>query len=169
MAGQASSPQKVTPTKATKSEDRPLRIITYNCKNMDTALYAFNNLSKRNDIFLIQEHWYFDCQLTKLDHVCEAFNSCGKAVDTGNPILPVQMPRGYGGVAILWRKDIDHLVTTLPDGTNRIQCIEISCKDPLIIVSVYMPCRDSGTMLRTLQTVYRNSMKSTKNTQQRIQ
>ena len=62
-------------------------------------------------------------------------------MDTGNPILPVQMPRGYDRVAILWRKDIDHLVTTLPDSSNRIQCIEISCKDPLIIVSVYMPCK----------------------------
>ena len=108
---------------------------------MDTASYAFNNLSRKTDIFLVQEHWYFDCQLSKLNSICQDFNSCGKAVDTGNPILPIQMPRGYGGVAILWRKDIDHLVTTLSDGSNRIQCIEISCKDPLILVAAYMPCK----------------------------
>ena len=100
-----------------------------------------DTLSKKTDVFLVKEHWYFNCQLAKLDIVCEVFNSCGKAVDTGNPILPVQMPRGYGGVAILWRKDIDRLVTTLSDGSNRIQCIEISCQDSLILVSAYVPCR----------------------------
>jgi hypothetical protein len=29
-------------------------------------------------------------------------------VDEYDPLLPVSMPRGYGGVAIIWRKDIDH-------------------------------------------------------------
>ena len=48
----------------------------------------------------------------------------GKAVDTGDPMLPVQMPRGYGGSAILWKRTIDHLVRVLQDGGNRIQCVE---------------------------------------------
>jgi hypothetical protein len=30
------------------------------------------------------------------------------------------MPRGYGGAAILWRKDIDTIVTSLTIGNNRI-------------------------------------------------
>ena len=36
---------------------------------------------------------------------------------------------------------MDHLVTRLSDGGNRIQCIEVSSQDPLLLVSVYMPCR----------------------------
>jgi hypothetical protein len=36
------------------------------------------------------------------------------------------MPRGYGGTAILWRKDIDTIVTPLTIGNNRKQCIEIT-------------------------------------------
>ena len=51
------------------------------------------------------------------------------------------MPRGYGGVAVLWRKEIDHLVQDLPDGGNRIKCIEIKGNVPILVVSVYMPCR----------------------------
>jgi hypothetical protein len=35
-------------------------------------------------------------------------------VDINDPLLPVSLPRGYGGVAILWKKAIDHLVRTLP-------------------------------------------------------
>ena len=56
---------------------------------MDTALCAFDTLSGKTDVFLVQEHWYFDCQLAKLDRVCEAFNSCGNAVVAGDRILPV--------------------------------------------------------------------------------
>ena len=66
---------------------------------MDTSTYAIDQLSKTKDIIMVQEHWYFDCQLGKLDTVCEKMAGTGKAVDTGDPILPVQMPRGNGGEA----------------------------------------------------------------------
>ena len=108
---------------------------------MDTAQCTFEELARVADVVLVQEHWYFDCQLDRLNAACERFVGCGKAVDTGDPILPVQMPRGYGGTAILWQSNMDHLVTRLSDGGNRIQCIEVSSQDPLLLVSVYMPCR----------------------------
>jgi hypothetical protein len=48
----------------------------------------------------------------------------GKAVDSNDPIPPIQMPRGYGGVAILWKKELDSLITSLKNGNERIQCVE---------------------------------------------
>ena len=125
----------------TVSQPKQFKVISYNCKNIETALWTFEALSKIADIFLVQEHWLFDCQLQKLASMCENLTGCRKSVDTGNPILPIQMPRGYGGTAILSKKDIDHLITRLPDGGNRIQCIEMACKDPMVIFSVYMPCK----------------------------
>ena len=53
----------------------------------------------------------------------EDFNGAGKALDSSDLITPVQMPRGYGGIGLLWKKDVDHLVTELLDGGNRIQCV----------------------------------------------
>ena len=82
----------------------------------------------------------FDCQLHRLSTVCSEFTGQGKAVDTGDPILPLQMPRGYGGTAVLWKCGIDHLIATLPDGGNRIQCVEIKGPEPILLVSAYMPC-----------------------------
>jgi hypothetical protein len=35
------------------------------------------------------------------------------------------MPRGYGGVAVIWRKEIDHIIRPIEDGSEKIQCIEI--------------------------------------------
>jgi hypothetical protein len=29
-------------------------------------------------------------------------NYVGKGVDINDPLLPVSMPRGYGGVAVIW-------------------------------------------------------------------
>ena len=108
---------------------------------METSKYSIQQISKTADIILIQEHWYFDCQLTKLNDVSQAMLGSGKATDTGDPILPVQMPRGFGGTAILWQKKIDHLITSITDGGNRIQCVELQGKQPILIISVYMPCR----------------------------
>lgn len=124
-------------------EINTLSIVSYNCKNIETSKIAIEQLHTIHsaDIILIQEHWYFDCKLEKLNETNNHYNGKGKAVDTGDPILPAQMPRGYGGTAILWKKEIDHLVKPLPDGGNRIQCTEINSQDPLLIISVYMPCR----------------------------
>ena len=52
-------------------------------------------------------------------------NYVGKGVDINDPLLPVSMPRGYGGVAVIWRKEIDHIIRQLEDGSEKIQCIEI--------------------------------------------
>jgi hypothetical protein len=53
-------------------------------------------------------------------------NFVGKGVAKYNPVLPKCMPRGYGGVTLIWRENIDHLINILPDGTERIQCVEIN-------------------------------------------
>ena len=57
-------------------------------------------------------------------------------MDTGAPILPVQMLRGYGGVAIPWKKAVDHLVKGIPDGLSRIQSIEVQAQQPTLVDAV---------------------------------
>ena len=98
-------------------------------------------MSTYADVILIQEHWLLNCKLHKLNEISEIFNGVGKAVDTGKPILPIQMPRGYGGVGVLWKKQIDHLIRVCQEGGNRIQCVELKGDNPLLLISVYMPCR----------------------------
>lgn len=50
------------------------------------------------------------------------------------------MPRGYGGVAIIWQQNIDSMVKPLDDGRERIQLIEVGNDDEkLLIASVYLP------------------------------
>ncbi|MCG8048994.1 MAG: hypothetical protein N0E48_25895, partial [Candidatus Thiodiazotropha endolucinida] len=117
-----------------------LNLTTFNCKNIRTCGPVIDKFAKTEDIILIQEHWLFKCQLDLLDEIDENYSVSGKAVDQYDPIPPVQIPRGFGGVAIFWKKDLDHLVNDLDHGNHRIKCIELSTEKPTLIVNVYMPC-----------------------------
>ncbi|VDI31606.1 Hypothetical predicted protein [Mytilus galloprovincialis] len=61
------------------------------------------------------------------------------------------MPRGYGGTAILWKKELDTLITPLTIGNERIQGIEISGEPNLIILSVYLPCKGTSDHIDEFQ------------------
>ena len=63
------------------------------------------------------------------------------------------MPRGYGGVAILWKKDIDHMIKPIDLGSERIQCVKIkeSCNSNILLTSVYLPAKGSKNHLAEYQ------------------
>ena len=133
-------------------EEKHLSIISFNCKNVKTSVQTINTLIKSNDIILLQEHWLFECQINNLGEINDSIHFAGKGVDKHNPIEPTQMPRGYGGVAILWTDNIDHLVWPLTDGSERIQCIELSLPErKLIVVSVYLPTTGGRDSLMEFQ------------------
>jgi exonuclease III len=53
--------------------------------------------------------------------------------------------RGYGGVVIFWRKDINHVIKSDDDGNGRINVITVNMKEhPLCIINVYMPSDNSN-------------------------
>ncbi|CAC5418217.1 unnamed protein product [Mytilus coruscus] len=65
------------------------------------------------------------------------------------------MPRGYGGVDILWKKKIDHVIKPIDLGSERIQCIEIkeNSKSNILLTSVYLPAKGSKNHLSEYQDV----------------
>ena len=101
------------------------------------------NFKNKMDILLLQEHWLFDHELYLLDEIHTQFCGKGKAVDSDSSTcdLFIRSHRGYGGVAIIWDRTIDQYVKPLDDGNNRIQCIELSIKKPVLIVSAYLPTK----------------------------
>jgi hypothetical protein len=103
-------------------------IASMNYKNLKTSAYIIEEQLKQHQIILIQEHCLsvFEAQINTIGDLNKNINFVGKGVDKYYPVLPKSMPRGYGGVAIIWRENIDHLIKILPDGTERIQCVEIN-------------------------------------------
>jgi len=74
---------------------------------------AINDLLRNNNFILIQEHWLFENQLHLIGKIDKEIYYAAKGVDKYDPLPPKYLPRGYGGVAIIWKKDIDHLVKPL--------------------------------------------------------
>jgi exonuclease III len=87
-----------------------MHIASLNCKNLKTSAYIIEELLKQHQIILIQEHWLFEAQINTIGDLNKNINFVRKGVDKYNPVLPKSMPRGYGGVAIIWRENIDHLI-----------------------------------------------------------
>ena len=126
------------------SESRTLNLLTFNCKNIKTCGKTFTELNSHADILMIQEHWLFECELKLLCECHKDLSGSGKAVDSNDPLPPTMMPRGYGGVAVLWRNELDKFIKPLSDGGTRIQCLELRIRNPMIIISVYMPTKNSS-------------------------
>ena len=79
-----------------------------------------------------------------LYEVHERLIGTGKCVDSDNPIPPTKFPRGYGEVAVLWKRELDTFIRTVPDGCHRIQCIELTLENPILLICVYMPTKQYG-------------------------
>ena len=125
------------------AEKKPLKIGTLNVKNIDTNIAYTRELLDSYDILVIQEHWLFSFQLLNLENIFPSHFSYSKAVDEDDPLPPCQKPRGYGGIAILYRKNMDFRCKKQTHGDNRIAVLEVQSDPPLIICNVYMPARNS--------------------------
>ena len=126
-----------------KTEKDIVNLVSFNCKNIKTCGYVLEEIFKTTDIVLLQEHWLFHNQLDQINDICENICYAAKGVDMSNPVLPTQMPRGYGGIAIIRKKIINHLIHELPEGNERTQCVELkeANGNKFLVVSVYLPAK----------------------------
>lgn len=83
-----------------------IKLTSYNCKNIKTCGNSISEILKDNDIILIQEHWLFHSQTSIISDINSDINFVAKGVDINDPLLPVSLPRGYGGVAFYGKKTL---------------------------------------------------------------
>ncbi|CAG2200016.1 unnamed protein product [Mytilus edulis] len=66
--------------------------------------------------------------------------------DFNDQITNFQIPRGRGGVSILWPTEWSPFVKKLDDGNNRIIAVEIlSNNKPICLVNAYMPTKKANS------------------------
>ena len=82
-------------------EKQKIRLVSFNCKNIKTCALIIDKLLQTYDIILIQEHWLFQVQIHLISEIHGEINYVGEGVDINDPLLPVSMPRDYGGVAVI--------------------------------------------------------------------
>ena len=114
-----------------------LSIASLKVKNFKTNLNFVEELSNTHKILLLQEHWLYGFETAILEKIYDNCDYLVKCVDDADPILPVQPPRGYAGIGILWHKDLNHLITAIPDGSDRIAAVEIATPEDKLCLIVF--------------------------------
>ena len=104
-----------------------LQVATFNVhQNINANVLAVQDVLRNVDILAVQEHWLFNFEQQKLYDIDKNFTLAAKSVDDNDTISPFQKPRGYGGVAVFWRKSLDRYIKPLPDGSDRLIFIEFN-------------------------------------------
>ena len=95
---------------------------------------------QKTKIIFLQEHWLYNFETNLLGEILKGWKFQVKCVDDSNPICHESKPRGHAGVLTAWHQDIDHLVTPLPDGTERIVTTQLNNnRERVTLINTYMP------------------------------
>ena len=98
------------------------------------------SILERTDICCIQEHWLFKSEQYMLQELSTTRMVTAKSIDEEQPELSMIARRGYGGIAVFWKKELDDKIHVLDEGSARIQAIRIETDTmPICLVNVYMP------------------------------
>lgn len=120
------------------------KLITFNCKSVKRSATCIRQLCDSADIIALQETWLLPHDISFLGTIHENYEYTGKsAVDTSKELL---RGRPYGGVAILWRKNVFNSIKIIECASARISAVRFEIENRFFIVfSVYMPtqCLDN--------------------------
>ena len=116
-------------------------ILTYNSTGLGACKRKFITeiLSEINPgLVLLQETWLLNSSLGILGNIHKDYLFCGTS---GVPDGQLLQGRPYGGVAILWRKDIAQYVKVIRNiKCTRICAVELETENrPMILVNTYFP------------------------------
>ncbi len=120
-----------------------LSIISYNSLGLsDNTFEYLQDLSQKFDIALLQEHWLYDSEISQVS--CKlAKNKLSSHIVSGMHATEFNQGRPYGGVAIIWRDDLDWDIKSVEVDSKRVSCVIMHKQNMRILICcVYMPCDD---------------------------
>lgn len=119
-----------------------LQVATFNCRSIRNSLIEVQELCRRSDVVLLQETWLLPHNLAFLNSIDHTFLSHGiSAVDTGSEMLT---GRPYGGLAVLWRRELGECITIVDTGDPRLLGMILRTSSvTTLILNVYLPTADS--------------------------
>lgn len=122
------------------------KLVTFNCKNVIRSVDCVRRLCGLADVIALQETWLMPHDLSFLGSIDNNFAYTGtSAVDTSAEVL---RGRPYGGVALLWRKDVFPMVNVVKCSSVRLTAIKATLKDrSVMFFSVYMPIDSSENLV----------------------
>ena len=123
--------------------DISLTITAFNIKSLSNSLFYVNELLDKynTDILCIAEHRLYNNELHKLNDINVLYETYGKAsVDMSDDHQNIKP--GHCGIALLWKKSLNHRIRKVTCESDRICVIEVfgACfGKSLYVIGVYLP------------------------------
>ena len=134
-------PHKETsgPTSAAESREE-LLISSVNIEGLKSNVTGLQNLMKSSHFICIQEHWLWGYEQKDIALYIDDWCYHIVSSDVLFPVPKSERRRGYGGVAIVWRKELQNNVRILDEGNDRILAVEYKTEFlPICLICAYMP------------------------------
>ena len=132
-----------------------LNIATYNCKGFKIRNYEYiRKLFNSVDVLLIQEHWLFSFEFNIFSKVLNHCHFVSKSSMKDDAILT---GRPYGGVAIAWKSSLNYNYESIITSSDRLiglRFFDDNLTLDLIILNVYMPCRNNENNVEFTEILY---------------
>ena len=115
--------------------------VTYNSQGLGPGRIQFiSELVKKHDFVFLQEHWLFESAISDFENSLRIATVHGVSGMIESELLG---GRPYGGVAIVWKKDLKHTVTCLKVKSKRVCAVIMKLNGiKILLCSVYMPQSD---------------------------
>ena len=127
-----------------RKSQNSLRVGCWNARGFNASVPFIRAMLKKNDIFMINEHWLHFNSLHRLSELDDKFNWHARSSKCSSEDM-FGLRRSQGGVAIFWKKTLSgiSIVETLEH--DRICAIRMENQNGsvFIFVSVYLPASGS--------------------------
>ena len=124
----------------TVSFNKTLNITSFNVEDVKGNMSTLINLAKNDSIICLQVTWLWTFEKSVLKNKIPRHEGFIRCSDLNENISNFQIPRGKGGIAIMWLKAWTNCVKKLDESNERIQAVKITTKEPrLCVVNVYLP------------------------------
>ena len=119
-----------------------LKITSYNCNGFKFRNYGYvNEIFKKCDILMLQETWLYNFE--HKNFMKEIPNCQYYAISGMDDADVSRVGRPYGGVSILWKKELKLTFVPIETNSDRICATHVNNSDcKFIIINVYMPNDD---------------------------
>ena len=125
--------------------------MTYNAEGIERNIVCTTTLMALNDIMCIQEHHLHEFEKSKLQEMFPDYSCDAKSYDQISLLDPSHKPAaGRGGVATLWKRQLDPHVTRSPkEGNERILVVtfETPGNKPICIINCYLPSGNAAAAI----------------------
>ena len=118
-------------------KDGSFIVRSYNCRGLKSSEEEIRQLFRGCDFLAVQEHWLLPCEFSWINSIDDDV--------IFSAVSPMEMDtlyrgRPFGGVALLWHKDLRKWTVPIETGSDRLSAALMKLDTiSVLVVAVYMP------------------------------